>query len=451
MTYTKRKNPFYLRLWPVIAVISLLVFSGCGSSESSVTETEAPSYTVRYLVGKSLVETQFVSQGEYPEAVFYTKEGFTFSGWEDNLGQSVSPENIAIHRDTEYHARLYPKLTTHMPYLFPDEDGLLWPDQPLTAEALSEAIYALSASDEVADLDLPAGNDPLSVTGLRYYLSDFFPGNSLSGFEQFDQEAEISRAQFAVLFNDLLGRSGDEVVTVRAHAELPSDLSPGRSDYSDLLEATISHVPDEWGETWKVCNIPSRYAPGPVLIDGRLYWIDENGCFLRDADVNGLHFDQNGVYTSGDAELDGYVGEVLQNFISNQFPEADRLTLLRDAYNYTVESFTYLRKDAFAYGAADWEIESALEMFSTQRGNCYNYAAVFWAFARGLGYDAKAWSGTITATNQPHGWVEIEMDGVNFIFDPESQMAYHERGDYSKDMFMLSADRARGWNFRRPQ
>ena len=93
-----------------------------------------------------------------------------------------------------------------------------------------------------------------------------------------------------------------------------------------------------------------------------------------------------------------------------------------------------------ASGETGWQTEYAVEMLSTQRGNCYNYAAVFWALARGLGYDAKAYSGSIS--QQPHGWVEIDFDGVTYLFDPELEMAARERGQMNSDRFMMTKQAA---------
>ena len=91
-------------------------------------------------------------------------------------------------------------------------------------------------------------------------------------------------------------------------------------------------------------------------------------------------------------------------------------------------------------------------MYQEKKGNCYNFAASFWALARGLGYDATAISGTMTSTDQPHGWVEIPFDGENYIFDVEMEYVYvHERDVHDKDMFMVSLEDGEWWNYKRPE
>lgn len=128
-------------------------------------------------------------------------------------------------------------------------------------------------------------------------------------------------------------------------------------------------------------------------------------------------------------------------------PGADRLELLRAAYNYTRDGFTYLRRNIYNIGHTGWEVSDALTMFESLRGNCYSYTAVFWSLARGLGYDAVAVSGTIGRDYEPHAWTEIEIDGTTYYFDPETEMAYNRDGVYSKDMFMMPWVYASGWYY----
>ena len=75
-------------------------------------------------------------------------------------------------------------------------------------------------------------------------------------------------------------------------------------------------------------------------------------------------------------------------------------------------------------------------MLRNSAGNCYCFAALFYELARFVGYDAKLYSGIVYGEQQvyysengtrviapqaytPHGWVEIEFDGVDYIFDTE--------------------------------
>ena len=69
------------------------------------------------------------------------------------------------------------------------------------------------------------------------------------------------------------------------------------------------------------------------------------------------------------------------------------------------------------------QLEFAGKLLSTGKGDCYNFAAVFCLLARKLGYLASpivgecgySWNWYPIA----HGWVEIEMDGETYLFDPQ--------------------------------
>lgn len=189
------------------------------------------------------------------------------------------------------------------------------------------------------------------------------------------------------------------------------------------------------------------YKPGFVNIDGWLFYVQENGHFLKDGDVGELHFGSNYRYTSGDEVLDGYVAKLIDGFIKEN-PEKDRFALLRVAYDHCVTGgYQYLRRNIYKKGHTGWEIEDAKVMFESSRGNCYNFAAAFWALARGLGYEAYALAGNCTKSVQPHGWVQIEFDGEDYFFDPEWHYDYiHDKREV-KDMFMISLEAADWWYY----
>ena len=192
---------------------------------------------------------------------------------------------------------------------------------------------------------------------------------------------------------------------------------------------------------------PAPYKPGFVNIDGWLFYVQENGHFLKDGDVGELHFGSNYRYTSGDEVLDGYVAKLIDGFIKEN-PKKDRFALLRVAYDHCVTGgYQYLRRNIYKKGHTGWEIEDAKVMFESSRGNCYNFAAAFWALARGLGYEAYALAGNCTKSVQPHGWVQIEFDGEDYFFDPEWHYDYiHDKREV-KDMFMISLEAADWWYY----
>ena len=193
---------------------------------------------------------------------------------------------------------------------------------------------------------------------------------------------------------------------------------------------------------------PADSAPGFVNIKGFLYYVQEDGYYLKDGKVGALSFDANGRYTSGDTALDAYVAELIEGFITEN-PDKDRYELLRVAYDHCVTGgFKYLKRNIYKTGHTGWEVEDAKVMFETGRGNCYNFAAAFWALARGLGYEAYGLAGTCTKTAQPHGWVQIEFDGEDYFFDPEWHWDYINDKREVKDMFKISLEDADWWYYK---
>ena len=112
------------------------------------------------------------------------------------------------------------------------------------------------------------------------------------------------------------------------------------------------------------------------------------------------------------------------------------------------DNFAYLRRNYYETGDEGWQLNEAVTMLSTRRGNCYNYAAAFWALARGLGFDAEAVAGTVGWNNSPHGWVIMYDGGTRVVYDVELEMAYHyERGRTDTDLYEMYPAAAYSWNY----
>ena len=259
----------------------------------------------------------------------------------------------------------------------------------------------------------------------------------------------MTRAEFATVMNVLLNRT-EERAAVAAGVQISRDLPMNHGAYAALLEATLPHTHEDSTIPWTQVAVAHKTPAGFFNVDGWLYYVGEQGAFVRNTEVGELAFDADGRYTSGDAELDAMVANILAGILAEN-PDAERIDLLRRAFEYSRDSFSYLRRSSYYFGQTGWEIEDAKKMISTGRGNCYSYAAVFWALARGLGYEAIAISGTMTASDQPHSWVEIFFDGTPYIFDPEMEMVYRtERDIFDKDMFMVTYERGKYWTYKRP-
>ena len=224
---------------------------------------------------------------------------------------------------------------------------------------------------------------------------------------------DVSRAECAVVLNALLG------------------LGPAEGYFPDV-EA------DYWAAGAAAAagegSFAKKLEEGFVNIDGWLYHAGSDGYFLKNDYLGSLFFDQNGRYTSGDAALDAAVAAAIADHTT---PDMSREEMLRAMYTYVRDSFKYLRRNYYDLGENNWALAEASTMYETGHGNCYNYAAAFWAAARGLGYDAMTVSGNIGSDRSRHGWVEIPIDGERYVFDVEIEMAYIRDGKNASDMFMM--------------
>ncbi len=322
----------------------------------------------------------------------------------------------------------------------PDAAGYVLPNAQLTRAQFIMMLACFFPDREGAACDFPDVS-PDS----RWYpaIAKATALGWIRGYEDgtFRPSERITRAEAATVINRALGRSADRDTLAEVLLVSPyKDLTSAHWAYYEILEASIGHRADlsAGGEVWFETDVDSiRYVPGPIRVGTELYYADEAGKLVRDRQMGELYFGSDGRYTSTDAELDGYVRDILKEIVTEDMSLEEQLLA---AYDYVTNSFSYLRRtDAYDPGATGWEIEETLTILRTGRGNCYCYAGILCFLARQIGYDAKAISGTTNWTPRPHAWVEIEFDGVPYIFDAEMEMA--SKGKYGDHHFyMLSYD-----------
>lgn len=260
----------------------------------------------------------------------------------------------------------------------------------------------------------------------------------------------ITRAEAVTILNRALGRSADVTYLSQAYpAGLYLDVPTTSWAYAAIMEASVAHTHTAYagGEVWTShTKTDIGLTGGFHLIDGWLYYYDANtGAFAVNTSVGNFTFNSQGRFTSGSDELDQRLHEIVLAHTNDSMTREQKLRAL---YVYTRDSFTYLRRPAYEFGATGWEQSDALNMLQTGYGNCYSYAAVFWYLARWLGYDARIYSGTVGWNYAPHAWVEITMDGTAYIYDTELEMAYHRRGRYEINLYKyIDVD---GWHYVKP-
>lgn len=257
----------------------------------------------------------------------------------------------------------------------------------------------------------------------------------------FGVERNLTRAEAAAMINRATGRLADEErVDEELYIPLFTDLFAEHWAYYTIMEAAIGHRhgrSGEGNEYWRSLEAEDMRRPGGFFYAGaEMYYIDpETGWPVTDTEVEGFMFGSDGRYTCGDVEIDGYVTEVLESIVIPGMTQEEKL---REAFLWTRDNFTYLRRNYYGVGHTGWTLEDARIMFQTGRGNCYCYAAVFYYLSRQLGFDSTPITGTVGTARDPHGWVEIDFDGVTYIFDTELEMAYRKKGIYYYDFYMMS-------------
>lgn len=390
--------------------------------------------------------------------------GYRFVCWLDADGNEADLTQ-PVEGDASYTALIAPALTASMtPWLEYDELGRLLPNQPVSGAELAAGVSALF--EGAAEADSLASLGEVTETDLAAALEGLFSPGTLAAL---DGTEPLTRAAAAELILSLAGIQ--PAAPERAPApDLAAD-APGAAALAACADpvGAVSYEPgnvyiggylylvDENGLFVTDTEADGLYydeegrcasydfEPGFVNLGGYLYYVDEDGRFAQDTEIGGICLGSDGRYTSGSEELDALVAEVLAPICEEN---ETREEMLRAAFNYVRDSFEYLRRNYYAVGETGWEVEEATTMFSTGRGNCYNYAAAFWALARGLGYDAAAVSGTMGWDYEPHGWVTIyDENGALLTYDTETEMVYRRDGDYSKDMFAMSYWYAAGWNY----
>ncbi len=420
--------------------------------------------TLRFTVAGELSVCE-LRPGETPQLpAVQPGEGERFLCWLDAEGNEADP-SLPAERDASYTALIAPVTATELePWLERDGLGRLLPDERVSGAELSAGVEALF--DGAFSAPGLSSMESVTASELAAALTGAFSPDTLDAIYG---DEPLTRLEAARLITGLGGFSYPAPESAPA-PDLAAD-TPGA--------AALAACAGEEGA--------ASYAPGPVIIDGAFYYVDEDGLFVTDSEIGGMYFGPDGSctgeefepgfvniagylyyvnedgefvfdetvdgialgpdgrYSSGNTELDALVAEVLAPICAES---ETRDEMLRAAYEYARDSFEYLRRSYYSVGETGWEVEEAYTMFSTGRGNCYNYAAAFWALARGLGYDAVAVSGTMGWDYEPHGWVTIvNAEGERLTYDCETEMAYRRDGEYGKDMFAMNRWYAAGWNY----
>ncbi len=166
-------------------------------------------------------------------------------------------------------------------------------------------------------------------------------------------------------------------------------------------------------------------------INGKKYYFQDNGVMLRSQRKDGYIIDANGVatkilYPKAVAILDKIGWDLKKAFDwSASLPY----------YGHTAD----MPQDKTP--GIKWYADYG---FDNLKGNCYVMAATFCEMARTLGYEAKQISGKVPLVSGglgPHSWVEIIIDGITYVFDPNFT------NDTGRNGYQISYGQSGTWRY----
>ena len=411
--------------------------------------------------------------------------------WEDSHNREEKRGEFPVYFNRTLTARYLPAFETeeHIAYLDTGDSGMLNPGGSVTIRDFVQVLYRLLNTDEkgsgrfvdipendacyhaaayLKDLGILSGkrlhpDDRLTRGEMLKTLSAFYPqteetfvfqdlgadnplypyfctaaanGWIASGsLVHAHVDEPVTRGSFARIMNRVLHRNGERHLTNRQTGTV-LDVIPGGEYYDEMIEAAIPHSyrMEDGEEIWTDSKPLPVHEPGFFFSGVRLHCIAEDGNPVVNTSLDGLLFNTNGEITSGDAELDQKLWEILEKTIDPDI--MTREEMLRAVYDHVVANYNYIYGRMYAFGAEGWAIREAKRMLNDSGGNCYCYAALFYELARFVGYDAQIYSGRVNGEqyefrdyegnnvfagemSTPHAWVEIEIEGENYLFDTE--------------------------------
>lgn len=382
-----------------VLVLLLLFLCGCGSAaaetvpEPQVLVTETPVPVLSLMLED--METHPALMDTRGDGGFEPEEPVT----KDDLYGLLAPllNGLPDAGSDE------PEQTLRMAGLLSETENDSAPEETLTRAELAHILLRLSEA-------LPAEDGERAAA----LASDVLYGRTSQSGESAGEDEPILRAELAVVLVRLTGRTPDEAGLLLA-GSLPSDVAP-----EDYAWAYIADAVTEG-------NVPAAEA-GVHRAYGWLYAVWDDGTLVRNADYDVWSFAPDGRYTTGDAELDEYLRQALDEIGADGL---DDESALQAGYLYVKYFGEYLVQPEdmtpLEPGAMGWEYDRALRFFRNGGGTCYGFAAAFGMLARVLGQEAYIVSAEVNQYHGAHAFVVIPEDGTDWIYDVELEATRQER------------------------
>ena len=476
------------RLMLLAAEILLLVGTVRGI-KSLQQRIQPVSYEVRCLIpGKEDLVQQVPLGGSATLPPPAELDGYTFLCWEAPDGRPETRSMITPDRDTVYVARYALAFPTeeHIPYLSVDGQGIVDVNASVTVRETVITLYRLlnldrtgkgsfldvkeddpcyTAAATLKELGVLSGDrlypdDLVSRADLLSLLSRFYPpADSFSfSFSDLTEEDElfplfclaaqrgwidegtadpvriVSRGEFARILNRVLGRSPAAAQDAR-RVGMILDVPPSHPYYADVAEAVIPHqyTIEDGTERWTQSTPLPLHEPGLFFAGVRQHLILPDGRPAVSAEVDGRFFNESGELSTGNAELDFLLWDLLDSAVDPGSMTPDEM--LHAVYERVCSDFSFSDDRIYPFDTDSWAASEALLMLQTGEGSSYGYAALFYELAYLLGYQPQLVSGivygqqtqfeavdgthmTAHAGYMPHAWVEITEAGIPYHYDP---------------------------------
>ena len=205
--------------------------------------------------------------------------GMRFLAWLDENGE-IADVTLPVERSARYTALTAPALAGSMtPWLEYDALGRIFPDEPVTGAELARGLAALFAQG--AEFPDMAERDTVTASELAAALEGYFLPDELAGIEGDEPLTRLESARIIVSLGGFAAPAPESAPAPDLAADTPG-------------AAELMLCADSEGM--------KSYTPGPVIIEGYFYYVDESGLFVTDAEVDGLYYGEDGRCASEDFE-----------------------------------------------------------------------------------------------------------------------------------------------------
>lgn len=322
-------------------------------------------------------------------------------------------------------------------------DGTCRPNNPVTrSEAVSLINRFLGRKADKAYIDAHPGT---------HFFPDVQPGNwcyydiaeaSITHTPTESWETWTDVAAQPLLLKDGFYIFGDAFLLVQDGAVV---CSPADGTYQDVAyhcaETGVCTVELSDYSILQLANGLCLVKDGRLLAQrgyfersGYLYYILSDGRLFCNGTIETMRFDANGRYTSGNRVIDSFVYTLVTSVTNTSMTQEQKL---RACYSYVRDHIVYQSINTHVpRGAAEstWTESYMLRLIERGKGNCFCFASEMYYIARALGYSqARAISGggSLNGNDYDHGWLEIKLDGVRYLFDPEVNWKYAKDDPYA--------------------